>query len=157
MLRIALIALSLAFFAAPAAGAAGLSATQSVERQEIVKAADGSETITWVDAGKAAPGDVLRYSMRFENSGAAADNVVLAVPVPAEVTYIENTASVNGAEVHFSADGGVTFAPRSALMVAVNGQARPALASEITHVRWSFAEGIAAGASGELSFNAFLK
>ncbi len=53
------------------------------------------------------PGDVLRYTIRVDNSGAIpATGVVLTDPVPANTTYVADSLRLNGAAV--GADGGVS-------------------------------------------------
>jgi uncharacterized repeat protein (TIGR01451 family) len=54
------------------------------------------------------PGDVLRYTIHVQNSGAvAATGVVLKDVVPANTTYVANSTSLNGAPVG-QPDGGVS-------------------------------------------------
>jgi hypothetical protein len=50
-------------------------------------------------------------------------------------------------------DGGKTWGPLASLKVALaDGSSRAALASDVTHIRWSLGRPIAAGSGGELSF-----
>ncbi len=158
MSRPMILGLAAALFAALPAFANGLTATQTIERRTLVEAADGTVTPVYVPAEQAAPGDQVRYVMTYANSGpAAADAVVLAVPVPAAIRYVENSATMADALVAFSADGGQSFAPRGDLTVSVDGVSRVALSEEITHVRWSFTRPVAPGQSGMLSFDGVLR
>ncbi len=53
------------------------------------------------------PGDILRYTITIQNSGAvAATGVVLTDPVPASTTYVADTTQLNGLPVG-QPDGGV--------------------------------------------------
>ncbi|MEZ5945476.1 MAG: hypothetical protein R3C13_06635 [Hyphomonas sp.] len=157
MLKPALTALCGLFLAMPAF-AAGLSAEQVIERMIVTESEDGSTEVELVPAETVTPGEELVYSLNFRNDGeAAAENVVLTVPVPSEVSYVENSAATGGALVAFSADGGKSFAPRGDLKVSVDGESREALAGEITHVRWTFRNKIEPGSSGTLMFHAILK
>lgn len=158
MRRLFLSVFIMAAAAAPSALAAGLSATQTVERQVVSETAEGERIVSWQKAEKAVPGDVMRYAMQYSNGGAAkAENVVLVVPVPDAMRYVESSASVEGAAVTFSADGGKTFASRGELAVNAEGRKVSAEADDITHVRWLFPTGIGAGQSGSVSFEAVLK
>ncbi len=158
MRRLFISILMLTAVSAPAALAAGLSATQTVERRVVTETAEGERVVSWQVAEKAVPGDVMRYAMQYSNGGATkAENVVLVVPVPDAMRYVESSASVEGAAVTFSADGGKTFASRGELAVNAEGRSVSAQADDITHVRWLFPAGIGAGQSGTVSFEAVLK
>lgn len=158
MLKYVLLALSAAAaFSAPAF-ATGLSASQTVERIVKTEAPDGTISVTLEPATEVIPGEELVYSINFTNdSNADADNIVLTMPVPAEVSYIENSATSTGTSVAFSVDGGQSFAPRGDLKVSVAGEERDALSEEITHIRWALTEAVGAGQSGKLVYRAVLK
>lgn len=157
MLRATVLALSLiSAFSAPAF-ANGLVAEQVVERALVSVDANGQSVKTYEIATEVAPGDEVRYRLAYQNAGdTAADAVSLVMPVPSEVTYLEASASGADSEITYSADGGVSFVAREALMVDEGSTARLATASEITHIRWAFAEPIVAASSGSVSFSAVL-
>lgn len=158
MFRHPLMALLLAASVVPSAAAGGLAASQTVERQVRISQPDGEVLIRWEPAGRASPGDQLRYSMTWRNeSSQPAGNVVLSVPVPAEMKYLENSASADSAVVTYSADGGASFAPRGSLTITADGTTRAALSEEITHVRWSFTSDIPPDAEGVLRFSVVLR
>lgn len=158
MLRPVLLAFLFAALAAPAALAGSLTATQSVERRVMTESPDGKVEISWIAAEQAIPGDVMRYAMNYENGGAQkADNVVLVVPVPEAMRYVENSATSDGVTVTFSVDGGRSFASRGELVVNAAGRIVSAEAGDITHVRWLLPAGIAAGQTGMVAFEAVLK
>ncbi|MEE9273210.1 MAG: hypothetical protein V3U57_08100 [Robiginitomaculum sp.] len=140
-------------------GAFALTGEQVVEHEVIVKNADGTQTVKRVRADMVTPGDTVVYSLNYFNEkNETADNVVLVMPIPAEVSYLEGTADVEGARTAYSADGGKTFAARTALnVIDVNGKSRPARAQDITHIRWMIGTPIAPKASGTLSYSARLK
>ena len=158
MIRHALYALSLmTAFVAPAY-ASGLTATQSVQRMVVMEDTNGGEKVVFVAAETVAPGDRIFYSINYVNDGdIPAANVQFIMPVPVEIAYVENSATGSGARVAFSADGGKTFAPRGDLSITVDGQARTALANEISHIRWTFSGDIAAGANGDVGYLGLLK
>jgi uncharacterized repeat protein (TIGR01451 family) len=143
--------------AAPVA-ASGLVAEQIIERVVTTKAANGEVQTKLVPADRVIPGEQLVYTLKFGNQGAAAaERVVLTLPIPAEVAYIENSAASKLATVDFSADGGASFALREALTASANGKTRPALAADITHVRWTFNAPVQPKQTGELVFKAVLE
>lgn len=158
MLRATLFALAVAGMSSLPAFANGLTAEQLVERATISLDANGNEVRTYALAEEVAPGDEVRYSLAFENLGdAAAENVSLVMPVPSAVTYIEASASAAENGLTFSADGGQTFAARTAVILGTGNAARVATPDEITHIKWTFAQPIAPAVTGTVSFSAVLK
>ena len=136
-----------------------LTATQTVEREVVVLNADGSQTVTRIAADKVTPGDKVVYSLNYFNDKAEpAENIVLVMPVPAEVDYIDGTADFDGVRSTYSSDGGKTFANRDDLLIARNDGTRSvATASEITHIRWTVRNTVSPNAGGTLSFSGRLQ
>ena len=105
---------------------------------------NGKEQITWQDLGRKAtvqPGDVLRYSLTGSNIGdAAARDLVLNQPIPAQMSYVLNSARSNaGLQQSYSIDGGKRFSDRPMIQVKqADGSTleKPAPAELYTHVRW---------------------
>lgn len=151
--------LTIAFFqcAAPSAMAA-MTAKQVVEKEVAVRAADGGETIKRVPADKVTPGETVIYSIKYKNdSSEAASDIVLVMPVPKEVAYVEGSVSGDDTSVAFSADGGKTYVARGRLTVEEGGSSRPARGDEITHIRWTLSQPAPANGEGEVSFKAILR
>lgn len=136
-----------------------LTAQQSVQKELIVKNADGTTNTTYVPADMVTPGETILYSLNiFNDKNEAATDLVLTMPVPAEVKYVDGSAIRPDANVTFSVDDGKTFSPRNSLQVLQdNGVARPALAEDVTHVRWNLAGPVQIGSSDVLSFKGILK
>ena len=157
MIRKTLVSILLAVpFAASSAQA--LTASQIVEREIIVRNPDGTQTIKREKADLVTPGDKVVYSLHYVNDqDQIAENVVLSMPIPPEITYIEGSAQSEGTRTLFSVDGGKTYAPRSDLMVWENGQARAARASDITNIRWMVGAALAPKQTGRLSYAGRLK
>jgi len=156
MLRPLLIALLLSFVSAPVF--AKITAEQSVEKEITVRNANGEEAVKRVKAEKVVPGEEVIYSLRFSNDAAdAADAIVLVMPVPPEVSYVEGTVAGEDANITFSADGGQTYVARGRLTVAEEGVERPAKSNEITHIKWTLDNPLPARAKSEVSFRAILK
>ena len=148
-----LAALSLSSFAG------ALSATQTIEKEKTVINTDGTTQIIRTAADTVVPGETVVYTLNFVNDdSSAADNLVLTMPVPEQVTYNEGSADRAGTVVVYSADSGQSFASRQATMVmTAAGDVRAAGAADITHVRWTIPGPVAAGETGQLSFTATLK
>jgi uncharacterized repeat protein (TIGR01451 family) len=152
------MAISMAPGMAAFADGGGLTAKQIVETERTVKLSDGSEMIERVPAELVKPGDKIFYTLVYRNEGdSSAENIVLTMPVPPQITYLENTAAQQGADVVFSADGGKSFSPRGALRVTLDDEVRPAKSEEVTHIRWVVTKPILPGSEGRLSFAGILK
>lgn len=150
-----LSALSLVF----ATQASALTAKQTVEKEVVTVAADGTQITTRVPADLVTPGETVVYTVDFVNDSAApATDLVLAMPVPTDVRYLEGSADRSGAVVLYSTDGGSTFGQRDTLLLpAVGGGTRPARSEEITHIQWTIAGPVPVGASDSLVFKGRLK
>ena len=125
-----------------------LESVMFVEHSE--EQADGSVTVTLEEPAMVVPGDALTFVLTYENTGSEpAENFVVTNPIPEQVAFIEPLS--DGAV--FSVDGGTTFGPLTELRIASDGGVeRDAQAVDVTHIRWTLAEPIPAGASGELRF-----
>ncbi len=156
MFRLASITLAIALAAFPSA--AQVAATQHVEKEIAVTDATGAKKIERVAAETVAPGEEVIYSLRFENEATEpAEALVLVMPVPNEISYVEGSVSGDGAKVSFSADGGQTYVARGRLTVVEAGAERPAKSDEITHIRWTLEDALGVGDKGEVSFRGVLK
>lgn len=149
---IALIAL-FAPAAALAADDVRLSSQIFVERTK--QGPDGKPTIVEEEPAVVTPGDRLVFRLAYRNAGSApATGFSVTNPIPDAVGF--TAASDEGAV--YSVDGGKSWGPLASLKVAqADGTSRPAQPADVTHIRWAFAQPIAAGAGGELSFRGVVK
>ena len=139
--------------------ASALTAKQSVEKEVVVQMPDGTESLTRESAEMVTPGERIVYTLTFVNDDAEpASDLVLTMPVPSEIKYMDDSATKDGAKIVYSADNGQTFASRGGLRImGADGNSRSANAEDITHIRWTVAGPIAVGETGELSFKGILK
>lgn len=139
--------------------ASALTATQKVEKEVTITQADGSTTVKRVSADEVTPGEKVVYTVAFMNdSSEPASDLVLAMPVPSDIRFLEGTADRDGAVVRYSVDGGSSFAERNVLSLpAVGGGTRPASADDITHIQWKIAGPVPVGASDTVAFKGRLK
>ena len=139
--------------AAFAADAVSLSSKVFVER--VIQEADGKSRTVREEPGVVTPGDKLVIVLSYRNGGTApATGFVVTNPIPAAVAFAGGESE--GAIV--SVDGGKSWGALAALRVAnADGTSRPAGQADVTHIRWTFARPIAAGASGQLSFRGVVK
>jgi uncharacterized repeat protein (TIGR01451 family) len=124
-----------------------------VERQ-VVKA-DGSKTVILEKPNLVTPGDNLVFVVRYKNIGAAtASNFVVTNPLPAAVAF---DGTSDGLEI-VSIDGGKSWGFLSALRVKkADGTVRPALRSDVTHIKWNLNQPLTAGAEGKLIFRGVVR
>ncbi len=150
------IMLPLLLASAPAA--AEVAAVQTVQKELVIVDKDGREKIVRKTADRAKPGEQVIYALRYENvAGGPAEGMTLVMPVPGEITYVEGSITGPRSNVTFSADGGATYVARGRLSVTQAGKARPATNTDITHIKWTLAEPLAASEKGEVSFRGIVK
>jgi len=139
--------------------ASGLTASQTVQKEIVVKNEDGTTETKYVAAERIAPGESVLYSLNISNSGVQpATNLVMVMPVPSEVKYIDGSADKYGSSVTYSVDGGQSFSTMESLQVVNDdGRSKAASAEDITHIRWEVAGPIEAGTSDVLSFKGRIK
>jgi uncharacterized repeat protein (TIGR01451 family) len=146
------ILIALAALLAPAAAFAAdsVSLTSKVYVERVKPGADGKPVTVREEPGVVTPGDRLAFVLSYRNAGAEpATGFTLTNPIPASVDFVgtdDRSAAV-------SVDGGKSWGRLESLkVVAADGTSRPAVAADVTHIRWSFDRPIAAGSKGELSF-----
>jgi uncharacterized repeat protein (TIGR01451 family) len=146
-------------FAAGPALAQGQVALKAVAEQEVREVnADGEEIVKRVLASKVVPGGQVIYTITATSlADEPVENIQIEDPIPEHMTYVMNSVEGGDAAVTFSVDGGKTFAAGDGLSVAdASGARRPAKAADYTHVRWLFAEPLAARGTRSVSFRAQL-
>lgn len=121
-----------------------------VERTEVV---NGVEQTVLAAPTDVVPGDRLVFSTSYHNAGnEAVENFVVTNPLPGPVVLAENDAAFT-----VSVDGGASFAPLANLTVAAEAEGtRAAQPADVTHIRWTLAR-LEPGASGSVSYNAFVR
>ena len=148
------LVLSLAASAAFAKPKIELAITQA---KEVVEVKGATRTVKMVPVKEATPGDVLEYTLAFTNSGdEPAKDAVIDDPIPKGASFLPGTATSEGAEVLFSADGGKTFASTTKVTYETRlatGQTDKRVASpgDYTHIRW-IVKTIPPGATGKVAF-----
>ena len=116
-----------------------------VKKLDIRGGASGGEVRRFVDAKTAVPGDELRYTIVFKNTGEEvvdAESVVITTPLPSETSYVADSAFGDESDVLVSTDGGRTYVPEA------ERDDNP-----VSYIRWTYRPSLAPGASSEVSFN----
>jgi uncharacterized repeat protein (TIGR01451 family) len=123
------------------------------EVREAVRVGADNETVRYVPATVLSQGQVVYYTLRIVNrSPVYAQHVTVTQRIPANTSYVPDSASGPAAKVTFSTDGGQTFAAADALLGANGNQ--PAQVSEYTHIRWELGHALAPGAVALARFQA---
>ncbi len=143
-----------------ASNAIALSSEALIERSEI--GADGKERIVLKHPKDVIviPGDRIVFTLNYVNNGKEPATAFRAVnPMPGPVQFV--SVFENWAEV--SVDGGESWGKLDQLKVVKDKadgsgkEERAASAEDVTHVRWVFANPIAPGAKGSVSFRGVIK
>lgn len=144
-------------FPALAQEQSALDIRTTVQKEETVVSADGTESKQLVPAEKVVPGDEVVYTVRFSNLGSEpAENVVITNPLPAELSYVSDSATGPGTAIEFSVDGGATYGDASSLRVAEPTGERAAQPEDFTHIRWVMKTPLPPGGEGVATFRAIL-
>ena len=138
---------------AMAANNVSLSSDVFVERK--VAKPDGTTAVVLEQPKNVTPGDNLVFVVKYMNVGRApALDFSVTNPLPKAVAF---NGTSDGTEI-VSIDGGKTWGPLSALTyTSANGDVRPALMTDVTHVKWKFNRSLAAGSGGRLMFRGTVK
>lgn len=132
---------------------------KSMAEQEVEVLEKGKKVIKRVPVDKAVPGSEIVYTTTFKNLiSKPVGNIAITNPVPNDMVYKSGSALGANTVITFSVDGGKQYATPDKLAVKTpEGKTRPALASDYTHIRWTYKGELGVGKSGEVSFRAVIK
>lgn len=124
-----------------------------VERQVV--RSDGSNAVILEKPDRVTPGDNLVFVVRYKNvGGSTASNFVVTNPLPSAVAF---NGTSDGLEV-VSTDGGKSWGVLGTLRVTkLDGTTRPAVFTDVTHIKWNLNQPLTAGAEGKLIFRGIVK
>tara|TARA_R110000772_G_scaffold147233_10_gene257710 strand:- start:547 stop:1023 length:477 start_codon:yes stop_codon:yes gene_type:complete len=136
-----------------AANNVALSSDVFVERK--VEKPDGKTAVMLEQPTTVIPGDNLVFVLKYKNVGSApATDFAVTNPLPKAVTF---NGTSDGTEI-VSIDGGKNWGPLAALTYTrQNGEVRPALMSDVTHIKWRFNRSLSVGSEGKLVFRGTVK
>lgn len=138
---------------AVAANNVALSSDVFVERK--VEKPDGKTAVLLEKPKTVLPGDNLVFVVKYKNVGKApATDFSVTNPLPKAVAF---NGTSDGAEI-VSIDGGKNWGSLSTLKYTrKNGEVRPALMSDVTHIKWKFNRTLSVGSEGKLVFRGTVK
>lgn len=138
---------------AMAANNVSLSSDVFVERK--VAKPNGTTALILEQPTTVTPGDKLVFIVNYKNVGSApATDFSVTNPLPKAVAF---NGTSDGTEI-VSVDGGKNWGPLADLTyLSGNGDVRPALLTDVTHVKWTFNRSLSAGSGGKLVFRGTVK
>lgn len=136
-----------------AASNVALSSDVFVERK--VEKSGGKTAVILEQPVTVVPGDNLVFVVKYKNVGnVPATDFSVTNPLPKAVAF---NGTSDGTEI-VSIDGGNSWGPLSALkFTRANGEVRPALMSDVTHIKWKFSNSLSVGSEGKLVFRGTVK
>ena len=153
------IALAMLIFAA--ASTAQAQNKNCIELQTVAETEEhytdeqGKAAKRLVPAGKIVPGDEVIWTITAKNvCDRAADNIVIANPVPEHMSYVANSAMGVGTTITYSLDGQEFANAEELTAKAADGSERPARANEIRAIRWTYTAAFPKGATSFVRYRA---
>jgi uncharacterized repeat protein (TIGR01451 family) len=145
--------------AASAYAASPMSVTTVIEKEVVVRDAKGIVKVNRIPAATVVPGDTVVYTYNLKNGGKApSENIVIVAPIPAQMKYVDKSASAQAAIVTFSVDAGKSFGEPTKLEVTdKDGKKRPAGPDDYTHIRWVVTVPLDGGQTRAVAFRAVLQ
>lgn len=137
------------------AQSSAVSLTSKIFVAREVTDAQGKKKNQLFPPDRVLPGEAIVVMLEYRNNGPKpATDFVINNPIPAAVSY-------TGAEQPWaivSVDRGKSFGPLASLKVSnPDGSQRPAIPSDVTNVRWKFAQPIAPQTGGRVMFYGTVK
>lgn len=157
--RIALIASLLALANLAHAADKGCIELKTVaESEQEYTTETGQKAKRLVPATKVVPGDEVIWTITAKNvCDKSADNIVIANPVPEQMSYVANSAIGVGSDITYSLDGKEFAAPAAIVVHDANGIRRTASPDEYRAVRWTYKGAFAPGATSFVRYRATVK
>lgn len=136
-----------------------VEATLIAEVREVLETSDGRRIQRYVPAAVVNQGQVVFYTVQVRNpTSVPVRDAVIVQRIPANTTYVVDSAAGPSADVTFSVDGGESFWPEKELVVSKPGtEARRATAQDYTHIRWQLRNALAPGAVALARFQAVFR
>ena len=110
-------------------------------------------------AKRVVSGDHVLYTLEVSNTASTTANPPrVDYPIPRHTWYVADSAVGPGTEITYSVDGGTAFDhPENLRVAGPNGDSRPALATDYTHIRWQFKNSLKANSVAFVRFRVLVK
>ena len=154
-------ALALAAMSAAAADGAprGCVELKTVAETEVEYVDEqGQRATRLVPAAKVIPGTQVVWTVTASNvCDKAAEKVFIDNPIPAQMSYVPDSAVGAGSDILFSTDGRQFSDPAALRVSEADGRERAARSGDYTHIRWSLRNPIGPGQVAMARYRAVLK
>jgi len=158
MLKYVVLCLVALFAVQPAQAADDVLLQLTAEEEITIINDKGKKVRQLVAAENVEPGDVIVYTIHYDNQGKQTMNgLVLNDPIPKDTIYINNSAYGKHTTITFSVDGKHFASPAKLMVQAKEGKKRVARLDEYRHIRWTFKSSLGVGKKGKVSFKARVK
>ena len=139
--------------------AAGTVEFSNKAEVEVIMMKDGKKEIKRIPAKKVAPDGEVIYTTTFKNTiDKTISNIVVTNPIPANMAYVNDSASGANTVITYSIDGGKSYDDSAKLIIkTTDGKVRPAQSADFSHIRWVYKGDLATGKSSEVGFRAKVK
>jgi uncharacterized repeat protein (TIGR01451 family) len=113
-------------------------AVKAIAEVESQTVKNGREFSKLAPADRVVSGDWVIYTLEVRNTASTTVRAPTVIyPVPEHMSYVAESAVGPATEVSYSVDGGHSFDVTENLKVQdADGQLRPAVAADYTHIRW---------------------
>jgi len=154
-----LFAATLAIGAAHGQAVSGSIAVKAIAEVELHTVRDGREMSKLVPADRLVSGDWVIYTLEVRNTASGTVHApTVTYPVPEHVSYVAESAVGPATEVSYSVDGGHSFDGAENLRIQDgDGQWRPAVAADYTHIRWQLKNSLKGNSVAFVRFRARVK
>jgi len=148
-------------WSASAEEAPRIALSTGVEKEVVVEK-DGRQVTERIPLDKASPGEILVYTITYNNEGkTVAKDILVTDPIPTGTIYVLDSAEGKDAQITFSIDGGRTYSKPPVKYKTKRQDGREeeteAPAALYTHVKWVIAKNISPEQSGAVSFKVRIK
>ena len=136
-----------------------IQTTLIAELLNVVESSDGRRLQRFIPATVVSQGQVVFYTVQVRNpTSVPVRDATIVQRIPANTTYVAGSAAGPSADITFSVDGGQSFWPEKQLVVAKPpAEARKAIPSDYTHIRWQLRNALAPGAVALARFQAVFR
>ena len=144
------------FYLLLSAHALGDNSPSAINVRAVAEVEQGSQL---APAKRVVSGDHVLYTLEIRNTAATtATPPCVDYPIPRHTWYVADSAVGPGTEITYSIDGGLAFDRAENLRVAgPQGDSRPALATDYTHIRWQFKNSLKANSVAFVRFRVLVK
>jgi uncharacterized repeat protein (TIGR01451 family) len=132
---------------------------KAIAEVELRAVENGHEISKLAPADRVVSGDWVIYTLEVRNAASTTVRApTVTYPVPEHMSYVAESAVGPATDVSFSVDGGRSFDAAENLKIQdADGQRRPAVAADYTHIRWQLKNSLKANSVAFVRFRARVK